>query len=452
MSFGRWGRLVGQATYLDARDRSNNTASNGKQMPFHARYRGYLRPELVRVPLPAGLELGAYADAELRMGAYADPANLKDMRTRLLLGCGVTCRLAAGAAAGDGQRGQPHGHAHGRRQPTGRCPGGRCSSRSPTRRSAATTARLGSLQPPLRSVNLGRNKERITDATSFSVCRWPGDPGGGAPSSLVVATVQGSNNRGAAGTGGRGRQQRRAAAAPAGGAGGGVAGDGRRTGGGGSGRRRGRRRRERDRWNGRRGRRDGRRRRGAGGGGGATGTVGGAAPAAPVRGGGGTGGSAGARAGRRVGRAARRAAAGTTGTAGGGGDLAPPAILGGGRHQQRLRVDQPVAAQHAGRPGARRLRALDDDRHRVEDDLRRRRVAVAAAARRPGRADRSRQHRAHVRQPGDLRRRSAVPSRAGFNLANPHDVVIVSDSKAYVDPLRQERARPRTRRRPATTC
>ena len=74
----------------NARDRSANTASHGKQIPYHARYRGYLRPELAGVPLPAGLELGAYADAELRMGAYSDPANLEDMRTRLLLGCGLT--------------------------------------------------------------------------------------------------------------------------------------------------------------------------------------------------------------------------------------------------------------------------------------------------------------------------------------------------------------------------
>jgi len=90
LSLGRWGRLVGQATVLDARDTSNDTTSNGKQLPFHARYRGYLRPELVRIPLPAGLEIGAFADADLRMQSYSDPANLVDMRTRLLLGCGVT--------------------------------------------------------------------------------------------------------------------------------------------------------------------------------------------------------------------------------------------------------------------------------------------------------------------------------------------------------------------------
>ncbi len=90
LMFGRWGRLVGQGTVLDARDRSANLAATGKQLPFHSRYRGYLRPELVRLGLPAGLALGAYADAELRVQDYADPANLVDLRTRVLVGCGVT--------------------------------------------------------------------------------------------------------------------------------------------------------------------------------------------------------------------------------------------------------------------------------------------------------------------------------------------------------------------------
>jgi iron complex outermembrane receptor protein len=88
--FGRRVRLVGQATVLDARDRSANLAAYDNQLAFHPRYRGYLRPELVRVPLPAGLTLAAYADAELRAHDYADPANLVDLRARLLVGCGVT--------------------------------------------------------------------------------------------------------------------------------------------------------------------------------------------------------------------------------------------------------------------------------------------------------------------------------------------------------------------------
>jgi iron complex outermembrane receptor protein len=88
--FGRWGRLIGQGTVADARDQSANVAANGNQLPFHARYRGYLRPELVRIDLPAGLALGAYADAELRMRYFTDAANLLDQGSRVILGCGVT--------------------------------------------------------------------------------------------------------------------------------------------------------------------------------------------------------------------------------------------------------------------------------------------------------------------------------------------------------------------------
>jgi len=95
--FGRWGRLIGQGTLLDARDRSANAAANGNQLPFHPRYRGYLRPELLRLGLPAGLALGAYADAELRIGDYyADPANLEDKRRRVLIGCGVSLTSPGG--------------------------------------------------------------------------------------------------------------------------------------------------------------------------------------------------------------------------------------------------------------------------------------------------------------------------------------------------------------------
>ena len=54
LAFGRWGRLIGQGTFLDARDRSANVAANGNQLPYHARYRGYIRPELVRLGLFGG--------------------------------------------------------------------------------------------------------------------------------------------------------------------------------------------------------------------------------------------------------------------------------------------------------------------------------------------------------------------------------------------------------------
>ena len=87
---GRWGRLVGQGTYLDARDESDNTATHDKQLPFHPRWHAYLRPELARIPMPGGLELGAYADADARLHSYTDGANLLDHARRLIIGCGVS--------------------------------------------------------------------------------------------------------------------------------------------------------------------------------------------------------------------------------------------------------------------------------------------------------------------------------------------------------------------------
>lgn len=109
--FGHRARVIAQGTFLDARDKSNNTASNDNQIPYHPRYRAYLRPELVRIPVPGGLEIGAYADVEFRMGSYEDPANLIDMRTRALVGGGVMLawprgrlRLTASAANLTGTR------------------------------------------------------------------------------------------------------------------------------------------------------------------------------------------------------------------------------------------------------------------------------------------------------------------------------------------------------------
>jgi outer membrane cobalamin receptor len=93
LTLGRHVGVVGQATYLDARDRSDNLAAYDNQLPLHPRYRGYLRSELARVALPAGLQAGAYADAELRMHDFVDPANLVDLHARLFLGCGVTLAL-----------------------------------------------------------------------------------------------------------------------------------------------------------------------------------------------------------------------------------------------------------------------------------------------------------------------------------------------------------------------
>jgi len=92
---GRWFRLVGQATYLVATDASDNVSRRGKQVPFHPRYRGYLRPE-VRMPLPGEWSLAVYADGDLRGQTYADPTNMQPFGTRLLLGAGVTAASVGG--------------------------------------------------------------------------------------------------------------------------------------------------------------------------------------------------------------------------------------------------------------------------------------------------------------------------------------------------------------------
>ena len=108
---GRWFRVVGQLTYLVAKDASDNVSRRGKQIPFHPRYRGYLRPELIRVGLPGGAALSMYVDGDLRGQTYADPANLQPFGTRLLLGAGASVawmdgrlRLTASAANLTGSR------------------------------------------------------------------------------------------------------------------------------------------------------------------------------------------------------------------------------------------------------------------------------------------------------------------------------------------------------------
>ena len=56
-------------------------------------------PSWCAIALPAGLELGAYADAELRMQQLHRRREPAGPRPRVLVGCGVIARLAARAAA-----------------------------------------------------------------------------------------------------------------------------------------------------------------------------------------------------------------------------------------------------------------------------------------------------------------------------------------------------------------
>jgi outer membrane cobalamin receptor len=90
IALGRHFRAVAQLTYLHAVDDSDITASRGRQLPFNPRVSGYLRTEVVHLPLPGALELAGYADAAVRTEPYADTGNLLVLGARLLVGAGVT--------------------------------------------------------------------------------------------------------------------------------------------------------------------------------------------------------------------------------------------------------------------------------------------------------------------------------------------------------------------------
>jgi vitamin B12 transporter len=90
LAIGRHARLVAQGTYLAAHDESDIPTYRGKQIPHHPRLSAYLRPELVRLDLPYGMELGAYADASILAGAYADRDNRLPVPAAALLGAGAS--------------------------------------------------------------------------------------------------------------------------------------------------------------------------------------------------------------------------------------------------------------------------------------------------------------------------------------------------------------------------
>jgi vitamin B12 transporter len=93
---GRFGRFVGQGTFLDARDESDNPAHHGRQLPLRPRWQAYARPELVHVPLRragAGLgplEAGVFVDGSFFADSYDDPTNLYKVPSRVLVGAGVS--------------------------------------------------------------------------------------------------------------------------------------------------------------------------------------------------------------------------------------------------------------------------------------------------------------------------------------------------------------------------
>jgi outer membrane cobalamin receptor len=82
-------RMVGQGTVTVALDESGLAAAQGKQLPNHPRYTLYGRPELGHFALPAGLELGVYADAAVFLQEYADYTEVKTIPNHVLIGAGV---------------------------------------------------------------------------------------------------------------------------------------------------------------------------------------------------------------------------------------------------------------------------------------------------------------------------------------------------------------------------
>jgi outer membrane receptor protein involved in Fe transport len=97
LAVGAWGRVVAQATYLEALDRSGVPAHDGKQLPFRPRWQGYLRPELARLSVPRGSDggvvFGAYVDGAVVGGLYDSPSNIHALPTRFLLGAGVSAEV-----------------------------------------------------------------------------------------------------------------------------------------------------------------------------------------------------------------------------------------------------------------------------------------------------------------------------------------------------------------------
>jgi iron complex outermembrane receptor protein len=90
LGIGRHARLVAQGTYLVAKDESDIPANHGKQIPHHPRVSAYVRPEMVRIDLPYGTQLGAYVDAAILAGAYDDPAHLFRVPPGALIGAGAS--------------------------------------------------------------------------------------------------------------------------------------------------------------------------------------------------------------------------------------------------------------------------------------------------------------------------------------------------------------------------
>ena len=106
LALGAHARVVAQGTITVAEDRSDNTATHGRQLPHHPRYLAYVRPEALRLPLGGTWEGEVYADATVLAGDYDDPNNQVAVRSRALVGPGLSvlwrrARLRATASVFD---------------------------------------------------------------------------------------------------------------------------------------------------------------------------------------------------------------------------------------------------------------------------------------------------------------------------------------------------------------
>ena len=106
LALGAYARLVAQGTITATEDRSDNSASRGRQLPHHPRYLAYARPQLVRLPLGGTWEGELYADATVLAHDYDDANNQVAVHPRALLGAGASvlwrrARLRATASAFD---------------------------------------------------------------------------------------------------------------------------------------------------------------------------------------------------------------------------------------------------------------------------------------------------------------------------------------------------------------
>lgn len=88
-TYGRWGRIMAQTTFTDARNQSGRSGEQGHQLPLRPRLRAYVRPEVRGAPFGKHLQAGLYSDLDLTSENYQDTTNLRRFPTRVLFGAGL---------------------------------------------------------------------------------------------------------------------------------------------------------------------------------------------------------------------------------------------------------------------------------------------------------------------------------------------------------------------------